>query len=120
MTYEYHCRATGETREIQASMAEAPTAQFEEDGKTWDRVFRAPGALVRHGSGGVHHRDQTIPVSMSLPLDQREGKASSYFGTPVREHQDGTMSTLRGDRIVRNAEDMKRHCAQSGNIHEPS
>lgn len=119
MKYEYQCRATGETREVEASMAEPPTAQFEEDGKTWHRVWRVPAAMVKD-SGGVRHRDQTVPVSMSLPLDTREGRSTSYFGTPVREHEDGTMSTLRGDRIVRNAEDMKRHCAQSGNSHEPT
>lgn len=119
MIYDYECRATGETREVSASMAEPPTIEFEEEGKVWHRVWRVPAAMVK-GSGGVEHRDQTVPVSMSLPLDTREGRASSYFGTPVREHRDGTMSTLRGDRIVRNRDDMQRHCAQSGNTHEPS
>lgn len=97
-------------------MAEPPTIEFQEEGKTWHRVWRT-SAIVR-GSGGVQHLGQTIPVSRSLPLDYRPGEQVIRYGQRVIERPDGTCSTLDGSRIVDSPEAMKRHCADANHTHE--
>jgi hypothetical protein len=97
-------------------MAEAPTIEFEEGGKTWHRVWRV-GTSVR--MNGIQHRGQTVPVSMSLPLDQRPGQAVNRYGHRVVEHSDGTLSLPSGVRIAQTNRELDLHAKSCGYTHEP-
>lgn len=97
-------------------MAEPPTIEFTEEGKTWHRVWRS--AAIVKGSTGVQYKS-ALPISRSLPPDKRDGEVVNRYGMRVREHSDGTHSTMEGDRIVPDGESMRRHCEQAGYVHEP-
>lgn len=67
----------------------------------------------RHTTG-VCHINQSLPVSLSMPRDQREGVVVNRYGHKVREHADGTFSTMDGRRIVDTREAQEKHMAQCG------
>ena len=93
-------------------------------GETYEAMLRdgrISAAAVNAGlvvgvrmQGGVRYKDLPIPVSRSMPRDMRPGRAVNYYGVTVREHDDGTLSTMSGRRIVDSAQARLRHMAQCG------
>ena len=115
MIYEYSSD-DGRERVIERPMSDAPPLDFQEQGTIWRRKLTCVPTIVR--PSGVQYQHQPIPVSRSLPRDPRDGTVVNRYGHRVREHADGTLSTMDGDRICPNREAMERHCNLSGRTHE--
>ena len=75
----------------------------------------APIASVKH-DGSVCHPGQRLPLSRSLPPDCRPGVSVTEHGREVIKHADGTLSLPNGCRIVRNAEDARKHAESCGRV----
>lgn len=140
---DYRNLLTGDFCEVEMTSADAAPAQIviHEDG-TWRPLDPAAGgdqgwkridwvkvgsvhATIKHDgpsvprgvvrdAGGVRHRGQKLPVSMSLPLDGRRGEVVTEHGQSVVRHSDGTLSTLEGERIIRNSDDARKHGESCG------
>lgn len=112
--YEYENDA-GERQTIQRSMRDAPPLDFtDDDGVRWRRVFGRIRGVVSQGGAVKPQANEALPISRSLPLDDREGRIVNRNGHTVREHDDGTYSTLAGERIVDSTRARDRHCKLTG------
>lgn len=114
--YQFRCHETGEEREVHAPMSNPPGLSFDEDGKHWVRVFDF--RVTVGNDGAVKHRGQRLPISRGMSLDDREGKIVNRWGHQVREHSDGTHSTLDGQRIIDSKRSRERHKKHSGYFEE--
>lgn len=122
MIYEYRNKETGEVREIHARVADRPpeTIAFNDDGSWkqgdgWARVYGCAGGCVKL-SGETTYKTAGPPVSMSMPWDKREGEVVNRNGHRVRQHKDGTFSTMEGARIIDSKESRRKHMEQCGYV----
>lgn len=72
-----------------------------------------PAGMVKDG-GGVNYAGQRVPLSRSLPLDDRPGVRETAYGREVIRHADGTMSLPGGQRICDTAENTRKHAESCG------
>lgn len=106
--YDYIHRPTGEMREVIASMKSPPPEEFDEDGRTWNRVYTVPKAII-NDAGGVRHKGQTLPLSNTLPeRDTSLGTPDRVDGHDVVKYRDGSMTDPSGAWIIRDNSDAKR------------
>ena len=111
--YDYH-DPDGLIREFSFPMKDAPGYQWtDDDGVLWTRLWDIPMAKIAP-SAAVNHKGQDLPVSMSLPIDDRPGHVVRRGDHLLREHSDGTYCTLRGDRIIHDKNSRDRHAKLAG------
>jgi hypothetical protein len=119
LRFDYYNSETGEIREFVFRADDAPGYSWRDvDGVEWRRVWNIPHAVTKTKASEVSHRGQELPISHSLPIDKREGKLVRRGDHVVREHSDGTHSTLRGDRIIDNPKSADTHAKLCGYTRE--
>jgi hypothetical protein len=110
--YEYQSES-GDIIGVHGSMKDEMPPTFVENGETYYRKFSTLATIVR-GDGAVHHPGQELPISYSLPLDMRPGTIVRRGKHLIREHADGTKTTLKGERIIDSRDARERHAGECG------
>lgn len=113
--YDFYNVETGEIREFVLPMSKV-RGEMRRNGVLWRRWHHVPGTVTKTKQYEVKHRGQDLPVSRSLPRDHREGTLVRRGSHVVREHADGTCSTLQGDRIIDSKHARDRHMKLTGAV----
>lgn len=126
-TYAYR-NAQGDELEIVMSMAEDRPGAIVPDGDGWKpcdaddpgaylRVFTFAGAQKAPGYATNYHAPGP-PVSRSLPRRKMKpgdgSRVVEKYGHKIVKHTDGTLTNLKGQRIIASREDRARAESQTG------
>lgn len=127
--FQYQSEAGQVIEERFSTVKAAPPAFVEREGVRYFRVYGVPYVGgVKGTTGGRKSKDsrstgsavpshaftEGLPVSFTLPVDDRPGTVVRRGGHLVREHGDGTHSTLNGQRIIDSNKAAREACAQTG------
>ena len=122
MLYEF-LHPAGHVVEAAYPVKDAPAigSYVKINGEFCMRIASLPSGYLGHRDMPPHFKGAKIPnLAPSLAQNPSPYKMREKNGVRFREHADGTRSDEHGSRVVESASEMKRLCAEQGQIWQQS